>query len=228
MAAVVGDAGPLLKNAGFRKRRHSFNREAEPGLVQVVNFQMGPFEPPGSEDTHAIRESLGFAGNLYGSFTINLGVYVPEMVLDEREKRDGWVNEYNCQLRQRIGRLLDDPTDVWWSLDDPAAAASAAVNALESAGLPWLDRLSSRRQILDAYELFGTAAVGLMPNGPVQIAWLLKESDRARAEAILREYMQQPFRNPGHWEPLTRWLQAEGFQHLLDEPSHDSSRRGSS
>jgi hypothetical protein len=81
MAAVVADAAPLLKRAGFRKRRHSFNREAEPGIVQVVSFQLGR--------------------NLYRRFTINLGVYVPEMVLDEHERRDGWVNEYNCQLRQR-------------------------------------------------------------------------------------------------------------------------------
>lgn len=79
MASVVALTVPLLKRAGFRKRRHSFNRTPEAGLVQVVSFQMGPFEPlgPGSEANIAFREQLGFAGNLYGTFTINLGVYVP-------------------------------------------------------------------------------------------------------------------------------------------------------
>jgi hypothetical protein len=207
MAAVVADAAPLLKRAGFRKRRHSFNRETEPGIVQVVNFQLGR--------------------NLYRRFTINLGVYVPEMVLDEHERRDGWVNEYDCQLRQRIGRLLDQPTDVWWSLDDPAEAASAVAHALESSGLPWLDRVSSRQKILESYELFGAASVGLMPRGAVQIAWLVKESDRARAEAILRDYLQEALRHPDYWALLTQWLKAGGFEDLLDE-APDGSNAGTS
>ncbi|HEX6952153.1 MAG TPA: DUF4304 domain-containing protein [Gaiellaceae bacterium] len=211
MAAVVADVAPLLKSAGFRKRRHAFNRTTEPGLVQVVHVQMGPFEPPGSE-------GISLSGSLYGRFTINLGVYVPEMVLEEQQKRSGWVNEYNCQLRQRIGLLLTPPADTWWSLDDPAEASDAARHALDSAGLPWLDRLPSRKAILDAYELLGWAAIGMSPRGPVEIAWLVKGEDRERAEAILRDYMQEPFRNPGHWEPLSRWLKAGGFEHLLDEP----------
>ncbi len=82
MKQVVAEAAPLLKAAGFRKRRHNFNRMTEPGLVQVVNFWMGPFEPPGpgSEKHRAAREALGLRGEYYGTFTIRLGVYVPEMV----------------------------------------------------------------------------------------------------------------------------------------------------
>lgn len=101
MDSVVAQTVPLLKASGFRKRRHTFNRTPEPGLVQVVNFQMGPFEPPGpgSETNIAAREKLGLAGDLYGTFTINLGVYVDEMVMEDWERRDGWVNEYDCQLR---------------------------------------------------------------------------------------------------------------------------------
>ena len=202
MAAVVAEVVPLLKSAGFRKRRNAFNRITEPGLVQVVSFQMGEFMP----------------GSLYGRFTINLGVYVPEMVLDEHAKRGDWVKESSCQLRQRIGLLLTPPEDVWWPLDDPTEAAGAARDALANAGLPWLDRLASRQAILDAYELLGWAAIGMSPRGPVEIAWLVKGEDRERAEAILRDYMQEPFLNPGHWEPLSRWLQAGGFEHLFDEP----------
>ena len=202
MAAVVAEVAPLLKSAAFRKRRHVFNRTAEPGLVQVVSFQMGQF----------------LDGGLYGRFTINLGVYVPEMVLDEHARRADWVRESHCQLRQRVGLLLAPPADVWWSLDDPAEAANVARDALVNAGLPWLDRLASRQAILAAYDLLGWAAIGMTPRGPVEIAWLVKGEDRERAEAILREYMQQPFRNPGHWEPLSRWLQAGEFEHLLDDP----------
>ena len=41
MASVVSTIAPLLKAAGFRKRRHGFNRAMSDSLVQVVNFQMG-------------------------------------------------------------------------------------------------------------------------------------------------------------------------------------------
>jgi Domain of unknown function (DUF4304) len=41
---VSGEIHPSLKQAGFRKQRHTFNRETEPGLIQVVNVQMGPYD----------------------------------------------------------------------------------------------------------------------------------------------------------------------------------------
>ena len=44
MKEVVGELHPLLKERGFRKQRHTFNRECEAGLTQVVNFQMGPYD----------------------------------------------------------------------------------------------------------------------------------------------------------------------------------------
>ena len=37
MASVVSKVAPLLKRAGFRKRRHGFNRATTDGLVQVVH-----------------------------------------------------------------------------------------------------------------------------------------------------------------------------------------------
>jgi len=158
---------------------------------------------------------VGLAGDLYGTFTIELGVYVPEMVVQEDEARDGWVNEYDCQLRMRAGRLLRNHKDVWWSLDHPDSAAAVATDVLQEAGLPWLDRLASRDAILAAYELVGWSGIGLMPVGPVQIAWLLKERDRERAESVLREYLDTPL-SPGHRERFEVWLRGAGFTHLLD------------
>jgi hypothetical protein len=34
------------------------------------------------------------------------------------------VNEYNCQLRRRLGFLPDPPQDHWWPLGDPDRASS--------------------------------------------------------------------------------------------------------
>lgn len=218
MSRVVADVAPLLKVAGFRKRRHTFNRSPEPGLVQVVNFQMGAFEPPGpgSEFHRTARESIGLAGNLYGRFTVNLGVYVAEMVLPGSDHRGGWVNHYDCQLRKRIGELLALRKDVWWSLDDFETAASTALDALQEAGIPWLDGLVSRDAILALYEAVGRRGLGMTPVGPVQIAWLLKDRDRKGAETVLRAYLEAPLA-PGHRRRVEAWLREGGFAHLLGE-----------
>jgi hypothetical protein len=73
MSAVVAALAPVLKDAGFKKRRYSFNRSADDGLVHVFDFQMGPSDPPGA--THI----PGLTDNLHGKFTVNLGVYSPDM-----------------------------------------------------------------------------------------------------------------------------------------------------
>jgi len=220
MSKVVAQAAPLLKAAGFRKRRHNFIRTTEPGLVQVVNFWLGPFDPPGpgSEKHRVAREALGLRGDYYGTFTIRLGVYVPEMVLPDEYKPSSWVNEYDCQLRKAFGELLPDSKDVWWPLGRSDVAADVALDALQEAGLPWLDRLTSRDAILAAYEDVGRIGLGQTPRGPVEIAWLLRNRDRGRAEAVLRAYLQElePHES-GHREYLERWLRKGGFSHLLDE-----------
>jgi hypothetical protein len=57
---------------------------------------MGAFDPPGTVEIPGLRP------NLYGKFTINLGVYVPSMRRTQVAK-DDWINDYNCNLRYRLG-----------------------------------------------------------------------------------------------------------------------------
>jgi hypothetical protein len=221
MKEVVAQAAPLLKAAGFRKRRHSFNRTTEPGLVQVVFFWMGPFDPPGpgSEKNRAAKEAMGLRTDYYGTFTIRLGVYVPEMALNESDRPGSWVNEYDCQLRVAIGELLPGDDDLWWSLDRPDIAADRALVTLQEVALPWLDSRAARDAIIASYDAVGWAELGLNPVGPVQIAWLLKDRDRGKAEAILRAYLNEDL-GPGHRQYLEARLREGGFGHLLDEETH--------
>jgi hypothetical protein len=61
MKTIVDDVAPVLKAAGFRKRRHSFNRSVGGQLTHVIDFQMGAFQPPGTE------EIIGLRPDLYGN-----------------------------------------------------------------------------------------------------------------------------------------------------------------
>ena len=87
MQEIVRETMPLFKAAGFRKRRYCFNRHVEAGMVQV-NFPMGPHEPLGRWRSHRFVDL-----NLYGKFAVNLGVYVPEMMFEDWQIAEGWVNE---------------------------------------------------------------------------------------------------------------------------------------
>jgi hypothetical protein len=155
MRIVVAAVAPELEDAGFGKQRHSFNRTTEPGVVQVVDFQMQPYRvPPGSPVPPGLVD---------GSFTINLGAYADALVVEPFEPRNGqWVSEYQCQIRARIGVLLQghdhdqravEPwsgtSDLWWSLADVDLATAAARSALRDHGLPWLNALGTEDAVID-------------------------------------------------------------------------------
>jgi hypothetical protein len=210
MAQIVRTLAPLFKKAGFRKRRHSFNRLVEDGVVHVVDLQMGPYEPPGTVEIPGLRE------NLYGLFCVNLGVYVAEMG-DEGGRGGSWINEYGCDLRKRLGELIPPgDQDVWWSLADPPASTHDVEAALTEHGLPWLDGLSSRRNILDRYYLFGASALGMPPRARIDIARVhLALGDEEAADRELRLHWNDSL-EPGHREYFAGVLKQLGREHLLD------------
>lgn len=80
----------------------------EDGLTQVVNLQMGASYPPGTVFIPGLRE------NLHGLFTVNLGVYVPEVARQHGGgEAKSWVQEYHCCVRARLGELCGDGKEVW-------------------------------------------------------------------------------------------------------------------
>lgn len=138
MRVIISAVHPYLKDAGFRKRRHGFNRAVEEDLIHVVHFQRG--QKPG----------------LYDLFTINLGVFLPEAFVLMRPdwKTPAFINEFDCQIRQRIGFVIGD-RDTWWDLEteEPHDLADAMRDDIMPAALDWLDeRAPSRSSLLDFYE----------------------------------------------------------------------------
>jgi hypothetical protein len=191
MAVVVSGVAPSLKGRRFKKQRHTFNRIAELGLVHVVNFQMGQF-PIGAYEIPGLRP------NLYGKFTVNLGVFVREVYeITQRGPAPAFVQEYACEFRVRLGELLMPPADTWWSLTDDSSALVAELAALlEGCGQAWFEQYATRDAIVR------------VPDGPAQPAgWprragvalaimLAHRGDRAGARASLRDYLAKERRDP--------------------------------
>jgi hypothetical protein len=179
MHAVVGMVQPIMKSAGFRKRRNAFNRQAAAGVVQVVSFQMGPFEPPGTVEIPGLRE------NLYGTFTVNLGVYLDEVRrIQDLPQAGNFINDYNCHLRRRLGQLIDPPADRWWDLDGHEETGHVVRDLISGPALDWLNQHASWTSILDALEAAppSSRAVSGNPDRLLATRMRLAENDMAAAQ----------------------------------------------
>jgi len=191
MARVVSGVVPTLAAAGFKKRRHAFNCVAEPGLVHVVTFQMGQF-PIGAYEIPGLRP------NLYGKFTVNLGVFVREVYeATLRRPAPAFAQEYDCEFRTRLSEVSASPSDRWWSLDIPVDQLVAELaEELRARAIPWFSQYATRDAILgipsrDArppgWPLRASVALAVM---------LVGRGDRSGARTLLREYLIEERRNP--------------------------------
>ena len=79
--------------------------------------------------------------------------------------RPKFVTNSHCEIRKGIGELTAEG-DVSWSLErDPEALAADVEPRLRDAGLPFLDGLSSRAEILQAWNREGES-LGFPPLQP--------------------------------------------------------------
>jgi hypothetical protein len=134
---------PFFKDRGFRIRRRTLNRTTPDGLTDVVNFQMGSFDPPGTTYIPGLRE------NLYGRFTINLGIYVPEVArYHGAGEARAFVQDYFCCLRERLGQLGPDHQELWWRIRDDYQLADELRKRLERDAFPFFSRFETRDALL--------------------------------------------------------------------------------
>ena len=183
MAQVASSVATALKCAGFKKQRHTFNRIAEPGLVHVVNFQMGQF-PIGAQEIPGLRP------NLYGKFTVDLGVFVSEVYeTTQRSAVPSFVQEYACEFRVRLGELMRLPADKWWSLEDDVAKLSAELSEnLRTRGEPWFASYATREAILGIPGR-GDCPAGWPARAGVALAVMhVRREEREKAREVLRDY----------------------------------------
>lgn len=181
-----------LKARHFRVRGRTFNRQSADGLTQVLNIQMGSFDPPRTTYHPGLRE------NLYGKFTVNLGVYVPEVAANHGAGcAKGWVQEYNCCIRARLGNLGTEQADIWWSIAQGEAVIEDLMPRICHDAMFFFARYESRDLILA--ELQGRSE-NIGAGGPPRIICaiiLASRGDPSAAHALLAEQVREN-QNPGH------------------------------
>lgn len=187
-AALVGK----LKSLGFKKKGRSFNRTTDEGLVQVINVQMGAHDPPGTTYVPGLRE------NLYGWFTVNLGIYVPEVARHHGGgEAKGFVQVYHCCIRSRLGNLGPEKKELWWRNDAAAEVVPDLHARLDRDGLPFLHRFESRTAILREWKGETENQGAGSPPRIVMAIILAERGDRDAAMQFLAEQAGET-RNPGH------------------------------
>ena len=186
MTAIVAEARPFLAERGFRKRRFLFNREPEPGLVQVVQFRMAPYEGYGEPHNP-------FEPHDYGHFSVDFGVWIEEVHRAlAGEDRPSFVTEPHCELRLRASDA--DGRTTWYLGDDDAARSAREV--LRNGVLPLLDALASRDALVEAAERDGR--VRLTRDRLALAVIHLARGERALAEELVRVHLERGGYHPSH------------------------------
>ncbi len=183
---------PLLRQAEFRKHGRTYNRTTTDGLTHVVGFQMGRFDPPGTTYIPGLRE------NLYGRFTVNLGVYVPEVARDHGGgEAKSVVQDANCCIRTRLGRTANWK-ESWWRISASGVLFAELQERLQNEALPFFLRFENRDQILREFRT-ATDNTELMTVPRIVCAIiLLNRGEREQARDLLAVQAREHTRNPRH------------------------------
>ena len=191
MDELQGRLSPSLRQSGFRKRGRTYNRTTADGLSHVIAFQMGAFDPPGTTYFPGLRE------NLYGRFTVNLGVYVPEVARNHGGgEAKSVVHDYDCSIRTRLGRTAEK--EFWWKVSASEPLITELLERLQNEAFPFFQRFQHREQIINEFRA-ATDCTELMAAPRIVCAIiLLNRGEREEARRLLTAQARDRTSNPGH------------------------------
>jgi hypothetical protein len=166
----------FMKREGFKKRGRNFFRESE-DRVDVLNVQSSRWNSGES-----------------GSFTINLGVYLPAIAdLSEALPVRGLPKEYECTLRERIGSLMPCNRDYWWAIESGSnleVIASEIAATVEVHALPWFARMSNmnevKKELHRYHRSFTSAAIALLQGNREEAGKYLEMACKEQPMAVER------------------------------------------
>jgi hypothetical protein len=183
---------PWLRQLGFSKYGRTHNRTTSDGLTQVIGFQMGSFDPPGTTYIPGLKE------NLYGRFAVNLGIYVPEVARhrggNEPKKI---IHDYNCCIRSRLG-LSSKTNEHWWTISSSDALADEIRRLLEADAVPLYWRFERRDQILAEFSHLADNNDLIAVPRIVCALILFERGERDEARRLLALQARDHTRSPGH------------------------------
>jgi hypothetical protein len=186
-AVAAISAGPctaLLKSREFRRAAPNFWRETD-SIYQSISFQASQWGTHGS-----------------GKFTVNLGVTSPTLYkgFTGRELPKNPASLL-WPVNRRIGSLMDNRCDIWWSVEkdtDIAKLGREVAESLESHALPFLDSIRAPQQLYTAVLTEGSVT-GLSDAQLLLVRATLaaqigdKDSARSFLDEALRTYQGKPF-----------------------------------
>ena len=168
---------------------------------------MGASDPPGTTFIPGLRE------NLHGLFTINLGVYVPEVARRHGGEAKSWIQEYHCCVRARLGDACGEKRDIWWHARVEDAVIGDVRRRLEQAGLPFLDRFSTRNKILAEWHDRSESTGAGGPPRIVMAIILAERGQKDQARGLLARQVLET-RNPRHPDYVRRLAKELGLGSL--------------
>ena len=166
-----------MKPLGFRKHGRTLHRFVDGDISQVVNFQNG-------------CPSKG----IYDILWVNLGIRIPEcferkFVISKPLKK--YYHEYECNIRTRLGSLVDGDDTFYNLKEDPCEISNDIVERLKKYAVPVFDVLNSRDAILKyrtEYESFDQMNNHLILLEEAMIAG--RRGDLAEATRLFNAYYQ--------------------------------------
>jgi hypothetical protein len=183
---------PVLKGYGFRGSGRTFNRTTSDGLTEVVRMQMGSFDPPGTTYVPGLRE------NLYGRFTVNLGVFIPEVAEHYGGGRSkSFVQEYHCCVRTRLPFLGPEHKDIWWNIRADEAFTEELLRRFERDAIPFFKKFETRDAVMHQWLAVPKSPYALTPPRIVCAIILAKRGRNDDARTLLAAQARET-NNPSH------------------------------
>ena len=193
------------KTIGFKKKGRTFNRETEKGIFQVINFQSGQYPIGQNYEVPGLRE------NLYGKFTINLGVCVASLYkFQSPTENKTFYKEYDCQIRTRLCNLTKEQ-DYWWTINNNVDDIAKEINeGLATAGRDWFAGVETKDKIIIN---FGNVPYTSTPRAKLDVALLVWFDDKEKGSVLFNEYLNSiPKSKNGHKEYVEELVKEIGIK----------------
>jgi hypothetical protein len=192
-----------LKPIGFSVFGRTFSRLNYEGLTEIIHIQTGNSDPPGT------KYLPGFTQNMYGLFTINLGIFIPEVErLWNEQPLPKRVRELHCSIRTRLGEL-SNRRDTWWRLDRSQRMYDEITSLALQFGVPFFERFATRGRILGEFESLERHESFITVPKIVCAMIYLERGNHKRAAGLLEEQAKHALAidHKGHYEHVKNLAQ---------------------